>query len=322
MLAFALLCPLWASETKDPDPLHEWSKKLPVVVRHDARQFCQAVRFESLPENPYAMYFRASLLGKTFESFRDPDEALQTSFSRLITQEEGRGRKSYFLKAFNIKTGGSRRFGMNHNKDLTAKNTEFRSHFSATLDALTKEKNIYAFFVQGFIIYDHGILTKNESEKKRGERYLQCAANLYCLPALNFLSWLYNVQGSKKLSGTVEKKIREYGNLSLPSPDAHSHVRYVIEHSVFQEVLMPSSSYCPCKRKGRNFEDEVFRINYAEKFASSVLEEFRLNKTFYGEALAHLTKTTGRYVAYLFSYHSKLLVAFSICWSALTYWQG
>lgn len=142
-------------------------------------------------------------------------------------------------------------------------------------------------------MYDHGIVNHNDDEKIHGEQYLQQAANLYCLPALNFLEWLYTEEGPTKLAALVKQKMGHYMADELRGRPADV-IRYVIQESMFDTLLVPfSPSCCGCQRK-RGVVTELHAIDPAEHFRESFLDAFdTLNKAFYGDASAHLDKVIG-----------------------------
>jgi hypothetical protein len=312
-----------ATESKGTDDA--WLKDLPVMVRRDARQFYNTVHFSELSGNPYAVYFQGALIGKTFGVAGGADEALNTTLRQLVTPREASTTRSYFRKSFDIedaKLTVRRSF-----ENVNEWHRQFSEYFNGELASLVQHSNAFALFVKGFMAYDHGVINSNDHEKSIGEWYLQQAANLYCLPALNFLGWMYE-KSDTKLAAVAREKRDHYLVADLKG-NPQEVIRYVIDENVFGTSFAPS--YCGgCCRKGRLIEGFP-SISPAEHFKESFLETFgTLNKTFYGEALSHLNKTTGsmRRASYLttqsrFWFTTSVLTPLATMGiSALQLWSG
>jgi hypothetical protein len=216
---------------------------------------------------------------------------------RILTSSEADGTKGY-LNVFS-----SSRPPVNFYEDLGGDHTSqvntwhegFNRQFEEPLNELMRDKNIFAYFVLGLMRLDHGVTNANITEQKRGEQYLQIAADGFCKPALDVLKWMYGPHQptkSSRLKALTSKKLKFIRRLVIPeNREFNGSINYIIENRIYEERIY---SFLGGSYSRRINDSTLIPPKYiSDKLVSSFLMTEGFDQAFYRGVSKHLTKTTG-----------------------------
>lgn len=292
-LLTAITFPLYASTLGELPP--DWIKRVPLLLHNDAREFYQKInplidherahyQAASL-KNPYELFMECLIFGKLFGATlpEDTDLCLQESVGSILDSSDQQ--RSYLLSHLNPLPQKAPSQNPSHANTIQL-HTVFHTKFDNVLKELFLDKNLYAYFVKGLMLYELGVMSNNQTQKELGERYITNAADGYVFPALSFLQWKYkDNQRKKHFSILIESKTRYLRKLDLQQ-DLLTVMKNQIEYGINRDLSIQLSP-----KKYQVTDDDA--IDYVQKLRDSLHTAHGFNRSFYDGVLRHLKKTTG-----------------------------
>jgi hypothetical protein len=286
------------------------------MIRHDAQEFCKDIYpllsrnqqdydAGTFNHNPYELLVEGvmfgDVLGIPMPHGFDRDATINIALRRILTRFEADGTKGY-LNVFSSSRPPANfheDLGDDHTSQLNTWHEGFNRQFEEPLNELMRDKNIFAYFVLGLMRLDHGVTNANIPEQKRGEQYLQIAADGFCKLALDVLKWMYGPHQPTKnsrLNALTSKKLKFIRRLVIPeNREFNGSINYIIENRIYEEKIYSLYSSCLGGLCSRRISDSTLippkYIN--DKLVPSFLMTEGFDQSFYRGVSKHLTKTTG-----------------------------